>query len=260
MAQMAMGAMQIAMGLLGLLAGAAAGNKGAQNQSNASGLSTISSGDSGGGTSPTGSSENPSGGGIANGGTSSSGVGIDNIALRKGTLGAAMDGIEKNYGIPRDKFVEALKAGVDPKDLLANAPKNAPSMDLLNKISAGLAATTNAATKEAADRALASLGGAGTSMGAPEGSAEAARGTKPPSATHAGDEIDTNPNAGGAETVGLSPEVKAAMAERAAKLMAEKEAQEMTGWNIFQLVHNRYQKLETMLYGRVEHTNLRTTP
>ncbi|MGZ3703945.1 MAG: hypothetical protein ACXWSD_19645, partial [Bdellovibrionota bacterium] len=160
-----------------------------------------------------------------------------------------MTGIENNYGIPRDQFAAALAAGTSPQEILSHAPKNAPSMDLLNKIADGLAANNTAG--DAAARLLASSSnGGGAGLGAPTGAdttAATAKGTKAPTPT--ADDLETNPD------LAVSPEVRAAMLAKAAQLKADKEMQDMHGWNIFQLVHNRYQKLESMLYGRVERTN-----
>jgi hypothetical protein len=274
MAQMAMGAMQILMGLLGLLAAAGMGKNGAKAGNNASGLSGMGSDpySSPYGTSPTGSSPNDPG--SSNVGTSNTGgastkpagatVSISPSDLRTGSLGAAMDGLEKNYGLPRDKVLEALQNGVDPKTLLANAPKNAPSADMLNKIADGLA-SSNSLGQDAAARLLASAangganagignagGGGASAAGTPTGDkstdAATAGGPKAPSASVA-DDLEEN-------IAKVSPEVKAALAAKAAADMkGAQEPLDVTTWSIFQLVHHRYKKLETMLYGRVERTN-----
>jgi hypothetical protein len=266
MAQMAMGAMQVAQGLLGLMAGAAAASKGstaAGRDAGLSGLNDYTPTTYPTGTTTAGSTANDvSTGSLGTAGTAttSSPIGISAADLRTGALGQAMDSIEKNYGIPRDKFADALQAGVDPKDLLANAPKNAPPMDMLSKIEAGLAAN-NTSAKEAADRILASANAVSQAGGLPptqatgDAALENAKGLQAPSST-ASEELDS---LDAAIPMGVSPEVKAAMAARAAQLKAEKEQRERHSWNLFQLVHNRYQKLETMLYGRVERTNASPT-
>lgn len=280
-AQVAMGAMQILMGLLGMLASMAAAQKGGQSGNNASGMSglggdTASYPYSGSGTSPTGSSANnsgTSGGGTSGTGTSSTGgtngvsaasVGISPSDLRTGQLGTAMDALQNTYGLNRDQVVAALQNGTSPQDILANAPKNAPSADLLNRIADGLA-SSNTAGQDAARNLASSSGsnvgainaGGASAAGTPAGdktadstSAAAAGGPKAPAATSPDGDLEdaaAGPN--------VSPEVKAALATKAAQLQAEKDMRDMATWNLFQLVHNRYKKLETMLYGRVERTN-----
>lgn len=272
-AQMAMGAMQIAQGLLGLAAAAAAAaqaGKGSQNASNLGSTGYNPGSYDYAGTSPTpGSTNNGSTTGSSNTGVTETGntVTLSPESLRSGQLGAALSNIEKNFGIPRDNFVKALQNGVDPKAILAAAPKNAPSMDLLGRIEAGLAAQNASKAAEllaaagangsGASTNLASVGGAGTG-GAPTGASEEAKGPRMPASTappeEALDDLDNPANAS------LSPEVRAALAAKAASMKAEKEMKEMHGWSIFQLVHNRYKKLEPMLYGRVERTNVRAVP
>lgn len=259
MAQMAMGAMQIAMGLLGLLAALAASQKSDKSDNRASNLSGLNNYATGGNlpTSPTPKTT-----------TSDLGAGsvsqLDPSDLRKEPLNTALSSIEKNYGIPRDNFVAALKNGVDPKDIFANAPKNAVSPDLLNQIAAGLASDSSKIESDknslAGSSAEASgpiaAGGAGT--GAPSGASENAGGARSPASTDASMTFD-DLNAPG-NNLSLSPEIRAAMAAKAEQVRREKEMKEMHGWTIFQLVANRYRKLEPMLYGRVEKTNLNPVP
>jgi len=256
MAQMAMGAMQIAQGLLGLMAGAAASKKSETSGSRESGLSALNpsysppSSNSGAGSIPEIQSSNL--------GSASVTSSLDPGELRKEPLNTGLSSIEKNFGIPRDSLVAALQNGVDPKAIFANAPKNAVSPDLLNRISEGLAAGnfsgTDAAKALAASSAssdsLASVGGAGTG-GVPSGSSSGEGNTaRMPASTSPGGLEDIN-----SPGVALSPEIKAAMAAKADQIRREKEMTEMHGWSIFQLVANRYRKLEPMLYGRVERTN-----
>jgi hypothetical protein len=250
-AQTAMGAMQIAMGLLGLLAALAAAkqaNKDNQNASNMTGLNDTAASYPGS-TSPTPTATTSSGN-IANG---SSGNSVDITAekLHSGEVTMALGAIEKQYGIPGDKFMDALKNGVDPKDIFANAPKNPVPMDALNKISSHLAAN-NTTGSDAAARLLASANATDLAGGLPtpsDNSVDAAGGAKPASAKSE-ESFDTD--LGG---LNVSPEVKAAMLAKSEEIKRAKEAQAMNGWSIFQLVHSRYQKLETMIYGRVERTN-----
>lgn len=267
MAQAAMGAMQIAQGLLGLMAAAAGQQK--QNTGNYRGSNLDNSWDNsayqstiGNGTSPTPGSET-SGSSTGDVGSNANTIQLSPEDLRSGQLGAALSGIEKTFGIPRDDFVKALQNGVDPKTILANAPKNAQSADTLGRIEAGLA--NSGPTSELAklmagsidtsgsSANLASVGGAGTES-TTASRAPASKTTTSNDEDVTLDDLNTNPN------VNLSPEVKAALAAKAARMQAEKEMKEMHGWSIFQLVHNRYKKLEPMLYGRVEHTNARPVP
>ncbi len=244
--QMAMGAMQIAMGLLGLLAAAAAADKADQAGNDASKMNDLSSPAvaSAPTTTPPSTPVNVGSSSTGSGDSSASTVDISAAGIHSGTLGAALAALQQQYGIPPDQFVNALKSGVDPKDLLNHAPKNPVSMDNLNKISEGLAAN-NIAGKEAAERILASAGNL-DGAGSPANAVENGKGVKGPSASNS-DYEDSSTS--------VSPEVKAAMAAKAEQLKREQELQDMHGWSIFQLVHNRYQKLETMIYGRVERTN-----
>ncbi|HEY8278818.1 MAG TPA: hypothetical protein VIH99_04300 [Bdellovibrionota bacterium] len=270
--QVAMGAMQVAMGLLGALAALAAAaqaGKGNKNKGNMNDITggKLPKGSDYNGTSPTGSNNGTD---VAQGPDSTSlgdpsitsamnQVDISSDGLRTGTLGAAMDGIEKIYGIPRDKFMDALRAGVDPKALLANAPKNAMSMDILNRISDGLAANNSMSAEQArllassAANALNGAGGLPSQSGVMSDSksvdAYAAKGPSLPASLAPPDGME------GESATPVSPEIRAALAAKAEQARLDNEMRDMHGWSIFQLVHNRYQKLEAMLYGRVERTN-----
>lgn len=256
MAQMATGAMQIAQGLLGLLGAAAAKKKGDTSDGRAADLTNLNQGIGPGGTAPTPPSITTSDLGTVQSVTSDLGA----ESLRKEPLNGALTSIEKNYGIPRDAFVEALKNGMDPKEIFARAPKNPISPGLLQQVSAGLAASDTAAqaaeaAKSIADNAgnLVSAGGAGT--GAPSGETAAARAPASSTSESFTPEEFTAPG-----NIPVSPEIKAAMAAKADQLRREKEMKEVHSWSIFQLVANRYRKLEPMLYGRVEKTNPNPVP
>ena len=270
MAQMAMGAMQILQALLGMMAAAQAGKNAGQAAGNSAGLSDLGGWNPNGtgATAATPTNTNPGGSttGTSETGTTGTPGGTVKISpsdLRTGTIGAAMNSLEQNYGLPRDQVAAALAAGTGPQDILSHATKNTPSSDMLNKIADGLAANYKASSQDAVNRILASAngvntGGAGTgSPSAGDGSVDMGKAggmPKPKSSADIDAQLDELlPGAG------VSPEIKAAMAAKAAALKAEKERQEANGWNIFQLVHSRYQKLETMLYGRVDRTNASPT-
>jgi hypothetical protein len=271
MAQTAMGAMQIAQGLLGLMAGAMGAQKANQAGGNASDLSGLGgySASGLGGTSPTPGSANDGSGttssssaigvsSIANAGgaVAPSAVGISASDLRTGALGTALNGIEQAYGIPRDQFAAALQAGTSPQEILAHAPKSAPPMDMLNKIAAGLAANSDT-SGDAAARVLASanaVGGVTNSFPSGDGLVELGKSALPRKHTYAESDIFDEIPAGN-----VSPAIKAAIAANNASQKAEKDRLEENGWNLFELVHSRYQKIEAMLYGRVERTNASPT-
>jgi hypothetical protein len=265
MAQMAMGAMQIASALLGMMGAAEAGKQSATNGASTAGLGDLGNSTANGtgatASTPT-ATNNPAGTtgntDIGSTGASANTVKINPTDLRTGTFGAAMDQIEKNYGIPRDQFAAALAAGTSPQDILSRAPKNAPSADLLGKIASGMAASNAAATQESVSRILAGANGAGAGTGAStgDGSVELGRAAGTPKSAST---ADADAQLEELMSAGVSPEVKAAMLAKAAQLKSEREKQEVSGWNIFQLVHSRYQKLETMLYGRVDRSNATTT-
>ncbi len=267
MAQMATGAMQIMSGLAGLMAAAAAGQKKDTAAGRDSGISSL-----GDGFNPNPYTNGGSSGGSNNGNTtgqtSTTGLGnsvtngITAVDLKKEPISTALASIEKNFGIPPDKLVAAVANGVAPKDLFANAPKNAISADLANRIADGLAASSASSNADAAKSIAGALdssgasnpGGAGTGA-APTGAVEVAGGTRAPASTEESlDDLNTAAN------MALSPEVRAAMAARAEQVRREKEIKEVHGWSIFQLVANRYRKLEPMLYGRVERTNPNPVP
>jgi hypothetical protein len=258
MAQMAMGAMQIASGLLGLLAAAGMGDKSGQNANNAADMGGLGSNPfSPSSTAPTPDGTNPSTSSVTTttsstgGDAKGSSIKIDPAILRTGTVGAALDGIEKNFGIPRDQFVDALKNGVDPKDILANAPKNAPSREMLDKIADGLANSSGRSLASSGSSSSPVNPGGASAAGTPAGdTAETtAGGPKPPASTAPPEDLDP------ANMANVSPEVRAALAAKAEAAKSEADMRDMATWNLFQLVHNRYKKLEVMLYGRVERTN-----
>jgi hypothetical protein len=268
MAQMALGAMQIAQGILGLLAGMQAGKNANTAGYRGSNLDTFNSGlNPYSSTSPTPQSAKPETGG-ASLGAGAVANNVSSIDLKKEPINSALASIQKNYGISPDAFMNALQNGVDPKDIFAKAPKNAVSPELLGRISDSLAASNAAAAQEAAkgiaDAAGSTTGGAGTlaqaggaGSGAPTGSTEASSaGPRIPAST-APDALE---DLSAAANVQLSPEIKAALAAKAEQLRREKEMKESHGWTFFQLVANRYRKLEPMLYGRVERTNSGPVP
>lgn len=262
MMQMAMAAMQMLSSLLGALASQAAQgkqNQGNGNSNNMNGMgaslpyqSTLTQA-----TSPT-----PDNNGTTQGNGPESGTLGDTTAskldlsppgLHAGQLGAAFDTLEKNYGVNRDDVMKALKNGVDPKDILAGAPKNAPSAELLGKIADKIGGGGGAPALAQDNRTPASVasGAAGTPSDTP---APAAVGVKNPPAVNA-DELVPDAN------LALSPEVRAALAAKAGKAVAAAPSiEEMAGWSLFELVHNRYQKVTPMMYGRVESTNINPVP
>jgi len=264
-AQVAMGLMQIAQGLLGLAAAAAAAGKQKKGQQYENNLGDFGSGyvpptfDTNTGNNGSGNSQLGEGGGATLDPAQGSSIAISTDDLRNGALGNSMTVMEKTFGIQRDDFLNALKNGADAKAILATAPKNRPSLETLNRIEQGLAA-------EAANdsgRALASVGGTEVNQGGGIQQGPLADASK-------GKELDaaaaraalaytgsTSPEEDLEAINGLSvsPEVKAALQKKAARVKAEREMRESHSWSIFQLVHSRYRKLETMLYGRVERTN-----
>ena len=61
------------------------------------------------------------------------GIKVDPALLRNGKADAVMSKFESQFGLDRDEFANAVASGQDPRELLANAPKNALSMADLNK-------------------------------------------------------------------------------------------------------------------------------
>jgi hypothetical protein len=257
MAQMAMGAMQIASGLLGLLASAGMGQKADQNGAYADNMAGLGSdpisypsGSTSTDASTTGSSS------MGDTTRSVNGVGISASDLHTGTVGAALDRIESNYGIPREKLMAALEAGVSPQDIFANAPKNAASKELLGRIAEGLAAGQGGESRLPASPAGVDQGAA-SMAGTPKGdtSVDPAKAAQNETAS----EESTEDFGAAAAGPNVSPEVAAALAARAAERKAERDMKGSLNWSLFQLVHDRYKKLEVMLYGRVERTNAHAT-
>jgi hypothetical protein len=139
--QLAQGAMQMLQGLMGMQGAGQGQNNAAAAGVNAAKLGAIT----------------PSKIALGNKDTSAnSGIKIDPNLLRNGKANLVLGEFEKKFGIPRDDFAGAVLSGVDPREILKSAPKNALSADTLNQ-AFGAAAKASDAEKAMAKASLAGL-------------------------------------------------------------------------------------------------------
>jgi hypothetical protein len=248
---LATGGLMLLNGILGLSAASQAGNNAGIANSNAGNMGSYNP--TGGATSPTGSSANnggPASSGLGAGGDSGSSVKMDPSLLHTGTANDIMGQFEKKFGMQRDAFAENVLGGEDPRKLLATAPKNALAVKDIN------AAMTAAKNMSDADKEKALAGtqlaqaqnemtqnmaGAGTDR-APSGE----KGTA--IADGKKDELDPlglDAKGTAIETMGLSPEVQAALLAK--QLEASKV--DVNLMTLFERVHVKYKEKSKMIFG-----------
>ena len=232
MQAMAKAASMIMKALQAMMAAQKANDNANTNQNNASRLSDISKG------------------ALTNG--QSSVMKIDPSLLRDGTAGKAIAQVEKQFGIPRDTLINALQNGVDPRLLLANAPKNAIPTKLLNDAFSAAAAMSPG--QQAAVMANANIEKMREELTEKlEGVSLEKVGSRSTSSTAKSESAaleDLNTLLGGKEPTlanQISPEIRAAL---------EKESQaarkyDLSEHTIFQVVHNKYQEKLKMIFGEI---------
>lgn len=161
---MATGGLMLLTGMMGMMGAKQAAKNADTSYNNAGGLGNYGSlGTSGVDSGTSGSSLNPNASGASGGNGTGNGVGtgigsgsdgsniagakigngsgagqqpgikVDPALLRNGKADVVMSKFEKQFGLDRDDFANAVAGGEDPRELLANAPKNAMSMADMNK-------------------------------------------------------------------------------------------------------------------------------
>lgn len=255
------GGLMMAMGLMGMQGAQQAdtnANQAYQNQGNLSGLPTsLNPFGPNGYTDPNKTANNnndsdTTGGSTSPGGTklgsnsNSQPIKIDPALLSNGKAAEVMSRFEEKFGIPREKFAEAVAAGKDPRELLAKAPKNALSTADMAKAMTGAAGLTDAQKAAALDKAglkamqaemLASLGDAGNEYKGGGG------GGLPKAKSVSLGDLGLEAEEAG-QALALSPEVQAALAAR--ELASRKPERDLT---LFQLVHRKYRERTKMIFG-----------
>lgn len=186
------------------------------------------------------------------GNSNSQPIKIDPALLNNGKANEVMTKFEDKFGIPRNQFAEAVAAGKDPRDILANAPKNplspadvAKAMSGANNLSDAqkAAALDKAGLKEMQAEMLAAMGDPANVYAGGGGGGKL---SKPKSLS-----LDDLGLAGAEEAaadkddLGLSPEVQAALAARE---LASQRSQEKD-FTLFQLVHRKYREKTKMIFG-----------
>jgi hypothetical protein len=283
--QVALGAFQVAQGILGLLAAMKASDLAGQNSDNADRLGSLS------GNSPLASNgiagpdgEAPSGitaqlgiGGASeayatgksdgasrtlasSAGAAPAATGLSPSALHSGELGSALAGIQDQYGISPEQFAGALANGMDPRTILMNAPKNPLSAEQAKKAYAAALASEglDPGKAAAADAALLAENGAGEGVidgNASGRSAEipvGAEGSATAEASAASNGLRdrlardlAGMDGESEEMAGLSPEVRAALAARE-KQRRRDQVQELS---LFEVVHLKYLEKQKSLFG-----------
>lgn len=229
-------------GLAGMLAGMQANKNGAKSGTNASNL---------GATPNTATAPSQVGGtSLDNGAGNGTPIQIDSALLRDGKGASIASEFERTFGIPREDFANALANGVDPRQMLMNAPKNAFTADELNQ---AFAAAKNM-SQEQKDAALAAAGLGDMQRDLASKTAEAIStggGKSPTKYSSSSKELDDlgdmmgktdEPQSGSLVNSDLSPELQAALANREQEQMRDNSS-------IFMVVHRKYQQKMRMIYG-----------
>lgn len=237
MMSMAQGAMQMLQGLMGLMAGKESGKQAATNGSNLGNLTEAAP-------------SQVAGSNIGNGTGNTTPIKIDPSLLREGKAASVFNEFEKNFGIPREDFANALLNGADPRSLLMNAPKNAFTADEMNM---AFSAAKNM-SQEQKDAAMAGMNELSRDLASTVPVDPISTAGKSASRSSSSKELDDMADLLGAEKAPdaatslagdrdqLSPEIQAALADR-------DTAQMRAASSIFQVVHRKYQEKFRMIYG-----------
>jgi hypothetical protein len=202
-------------------------------------------------------------GGSINNKPNASGVKIDPSLLRSGKSSLILDDFEGKTGISRDELAQALIDGKTPAEIMAGNKKfGGKSADEMNKMLGDAAASNGPmSSSDAMDKLglsaedLAALGkntgmsatGEENTYGAGGGAGGSGASRKPDSSSSTNfDGLFGGPKAdpagagvvGGAGSLGLSPEVQAAL-----------DRNGITGHSIFQMVNSQYKKKTPMMFG-----------
>lgn len=201
------------------------------------------------GTSPTPDSKAKTN--IGQGGRSGDIVKIDPSLLRTGKANDIMGQFEDKFGMSREAFANALANGEDPRKLLGNAPRNALSNADMNK-------ATDAAkgmSDEDKAKAMAELSDTQKEMSAKLGinemSLAAGSSVRAPSSSKKPDEeldslgLDGATAGADAQALGVSPEVQAALDQRASR----ERAANIGELTLFQIVHTKYREKSKIIFG-----------
>lgn len=243
------GGLMLLNGMMGLAAAQQAAQNGAAAMDNAGSMASYP----GGGTSPTPDAtktDSAKFGGISSNGSQ---IKLDPALLRTGTANDIMGKFENQFGIGRDSFAHDVLDGQDPRKLLGSAPKNPLSAADMNK--AIIAAQNMSAEDKTKALAATPLPAAQSELAAQvesgAGTRGPASGSGKPSKSEELDPLDALDAAASAKAgtevpgLGLSPEVKAALAARRAE-EAKKLDENMS---IFQIVHRRYREKAKFIFG-----------
>lgn len=240
---MATGAAQMLAGLLGMMAAQKNGKNAQTNGTNYGNLANPAT--------SIAAPKQAAGADLNGGAGNNTGIQIDPALLRDGKAASIFSEFERNFGIPRDDFAKALADGVDPRQLLMNAPKNALTADDLNQAFA--AAKNMSPEQRDAAVAAAGLGDMQRDLASKiENAAIAGGGGKSPTKySSSSKELDDlgdmmgktdEPQSGSLVNSDLSPELQAALANRESEQMRDNSS-------IFMVVHRKYQQKMRMIYG-----------
>jgi|GEM_PF-3973720 len=255
MIALATGGLMMLQGLMSLNAANQAGQNADNSYANAAGMSSYPGAT---GTSPTPDSLNGGGPGsskLGEGSKSGELVKIDPSLLRTGKANDIMGQFENKFGIGRDQFAKSVLAGEDPRRILGTAPRNALSNDDMNKATNAAKGMSDAdkanalaasgladAQKEMAGK----LGDSQYEVKVAGGSGGAALGGlgRTPAKSEDLDALDAL-NKADAQGLALSPEVKAALEQKA----ANDRVVNVNDLSLFQVVHNKYREKSKMIFG-----------
>ena len=252
MIALATGGLMLLQGLMSLNAANQAGRNAASAYGNADSMGSYPGVN---GTSPTPGSENKTGNSnIGGSGRSGELVKIDPSLLRTGKANDIMGQFEQKFGLSRDNFANAVLNGEDPRKIFGSAPKNALSNEDMNKATNAAKAMSDAdkanalagtGLSDAQKELLARMNGAGN----PEneikmGGSSGASLSRMTASKKSDEELDELSAANPAD-LGVSPEVQAALAQKA----LNDRANGLTDMTIFQLVHAKYREKSKMIFG-----------
>jgi hypothetical protein len=249
MIALATGGLMLLQGILSLQAA----NQAGQNASDAFGNST-GMGSLGSATSPTPNSVSRAN--IASSSRNGELIKIDPSLLRTGKANEIMAQFEDKFGIPRDKFANAVLNGEDPRKLLGSAPRNALSNADMNKALSSAKAMSEAEKSGAlADTGIldaqkeltAKMEQYAVNMGGGNGGGGVGSPFRSAASKKSDEDLDSLDSSVGpaSAAVPVSPEVQAALTQKA----LEERSNGIHDLTLFQVVHNKLREKSKTIFG-----------
>lgn len=186
-------------------------------------------------------------------------ISLDPAMLRNGKADVVMSRFEKQFGLDRDQFANDIASGKDPRELLANAPKNALSVADLNKATSAARGMSDAEKQDALSaselaeiqKEMAANAGFGledtsyNSAGKGSGASRKIASLSSDALDDLGGDAMGGVVSAGLEDSSVSPEIKAALAQREEDLAKKSHFDT----SLFEVVHRKYREKAKMISG-----------